>query len=630
MESDSLAQYFSHDEIERLTRGIPSLSQWSASALVPFIVRRLRAPSVIWTNRQWFLERGFDLSHAHTVSRVNSWLLTEFGWIVDSELNGSAGESRTFWADRYGSPDGMSPHGGSGRVATAGRFQAKGIGRTPLVGAESSVGHAHGCQSVAECFREAIWAEISCAEFPHGAIPVIAILDAGLDFSSPDSADRYDQNVRRGILVRPAVVRPAHAERAPLFKHPVSDFVNRQTEDVDRTREMITFWAATSNSSGIASVTDVLKRCVCGIAEQIAFGQVHRLFSGGYFSSNVSIHGELLDFGNMHALPNWARTQVHSVVPGFGDEMRLLGPMIGSLAFHFTKYLRFSNRNELGTSLLGSATAAYQHAWRQFSLSLFQANRLAPDVQNKIYDALRRYYIEQQRTFMKYRFGLLVENRSPPSIDWIHDALISENFAVDSGESRTLDAIAEALRAHAESRQDYLSFATAARLLLPRPSVERRYLLDTLATAIPPVGSGRSLDTHALGRIVSKTVSSARRTWPRLPPDLAVLGHTARDGSSALLCAQSINGPQLAWLEGICGPTGLLHWFEHRFVTTDFAGFDLHRDGCYWWVLCPIQHVGESSWRVTLPGGAVPLPELDVLYPRPAMRWQEALQTHIS
>lgn len=620
MERDSLARYFTPDEIRHLTRGIPSLSQWGASALVPFTVRRLRAPSVVWTNWQWFSERGFDLSHAHTASRISSWLLAEFGWIVDSELNNSTAERRTMWADRYGSPDGMSPHGGSGRVATAGRFQAKGIGRTPLVGAESSVGHAHGCESLAECFREAIWAEIACAEFPHGAIPVIAILDAGLNFSSLDPSDRYDQNVRRGILVRPAVVRPAHAERAPLFKHPLSEFINRQSEDVERTREMIASWAATSGKTGAASVADVLNKCVRAIAEQAAFGQVHRLFSGGYFSSNVSIHGELLDFGNMHALPNWARTQVHSAVAGLGDEMLLLGPLIGSLAFHFTKYLRCGNRDDLGASLFGSATAAYQRAWRAYSLSLFQADRLAPNAQNKIYDALRCYYTEQQRNFVKYRFGLPVENCRPPPTAWVHDALIAENFPVDTSECRILDAVAGALRGHTDRRQHYLSFATAARLLMPRPSVERVYLLDTLGAAIPPVGSRRSLDPHALRCLVHNTVSSARRVWPRLPHGVAVLGHTVRDGSSALLCTQSNHGPQSAWLEGICTPAERLHWFEHRFVAPDFAGFHLHREGCFWRVLCPAQKVGKSSWRVILPDGAISLPELDVSYPCPAIR----------
>ena len=261
MEETAVSRHFSADEIARLKRGLPRLAQWSNSILGPFDARRLRSGAVAWVNHRWFLERGFDLSQGGVRERVIAWLVDEFAWCVATNGKGFASEGRTLWADRYGSSDGSCPYGGSARVATIGCFQVKGIGQTPMVGKGAVAGHTHGCLSLAECLREAIWAEFAEAEFPRGAVPVIAVLDTGLEFSSPDSEDRYDQNVRRGILIRPAVVRPAHAERAPLFGHPVGDFINRQSEDVQRTRDVIARWASVSQNTGGAIIVPSTLKC---------------------------------------------------------------------------------------------------------------------------------------------------------------------------------------------------------------------------------------------------------------------------------------------------------------------------------------------------------------------------------
>jgi hemolysin-activating ACP:hemolysin acyltransferase len=124
-------RYFAADEVGRLERGLTRLSQWSNALLVPFTAYRLRSAMVAWINRRWFLERGFDLENECTRRRVSAWLLDEFGWCVRSDPECGRSNRRTLWADRYGSTDGHAPHGGSGRVATLGCFQAKGIGRTP-------------------------------------------------------------------------------------------------------------------------------------------------------------------------------------------------------------------------------------------------------------------------------------------------------------------------------------------------------------------------------------------------------------------------------------------------------------------------------------------------------------------
>ena len=140
--------------------------------------------------------------------------------------------------------------GACGRVTIIGKFQAKGIGQTPLVGQGAPAGHSHGCMSLAEAVLEALFAEIAAAEFPCAAVPIIAIMDTGLTFSSPDPEDKYDQNVPRAIAVRPAAVRIAHAERAPLFKSSVTGFANVQATDALRTKEIIDTWMASAGRKG--------------------------------------------------------------------------------------------------------------------------------------------------------------------------------------------------------------------------------------------------------------------------------------------------------------------------------------------------------------------------------------------
>jgi hypothetical protein len=620
VEKTAIERHFSDGEVERLQRSLPRLARWSGALLVPFKAHRLQSAAIAWINRRWFLERGFDLGQVVVLRRLTAWLLDEFAWCVQTSSTSFTADARTLWADRYGSSDGFAVHGGSGRVATVGCFQAKGVGQTPLVGQGAPPGHSHGYIALAECLREAIFAEIAAAEFPHGAIPVVAVLDTGLYFSSPNPADRYDQNVRRGILVRPAVFRPAHAERAPLFKHPIGDFINKQSDDVQRTRDVIAHWTASASSrKDAAADAETLTTWIRAIGEQIAFGQVHRLFSGGYFSSNVSIHGELLDLANMHALPNWSRAQVHSVVAGLGDEVKVLRAPIGALAFYFTKYQRRGYAGALAQHLLESATSQYELAWRRYSLALCQAEGLPPDAQDLLHGIFREYFSQQQRHRVKYRFGVPAPQGSLPAAGWLYEALVSEGFVNDQGERRVLSRAAAQLR---RSRADlYVPLSTAVRLLMPRVGIDRRRLLEMLAAAVPR--RGRSLDSKTLDVVVRETVSGARRHWAHLPSGYAVLAHTVCEGSSALLCAQQPKGPRTVWLEGIVGSPASLHWFDSRFEASDFGCLQLRQAGAHWSVMCDAREAEGGVWHACLPCGEVALPPLDVSYAMPARRWME-------
>ena len=183
----------------RLGRGLPNLAAFGDKLFVETAARARPQARVLWLNHRWFAEQGLDSLDASTKAQLHDWLIADFAF----ETAEADSADRTVRADRYGGTDGAT-HGGSGRCAVVGAFNAKGVGRTPLVPEGVDWTHAHGLLSLDEAVREAISAEIAHAELPYGAVPVIAILDGGGEYWTPEG-----QSHRRAILVRPNFVRPA-------------------------------------------------------------------------------------------------------------------------------------------------------------------------------------------------------------------------------------------------------------------------------------------------------------------------------------------------------------------------------------------------------------------------------------
>ncbi len=619
-----IANYFSCTELARLEEGLPRLEEWSSQLLVPFPGKRIHHCSVAWINTRWFEERQFDLRDKCVRERITSWLLDEFSYLSAAGVGGNSPyNDRTLYADRYGSTSGHARHGGSGRVATYGCFQAKGIGQTPLVGLDAAIGHSHGCMSLAEAAREAIYGEIVAAEFPHSAVPVIAIIDLHSAYSSPDLTERYDQNVRRGIAVRPAAVRIAHAQRAPLFKRSATEFVNSQVSDATRTRDVVMKWFSPASFSANPKATAFTLQSLFGnIVEQIAFGQVHRLFCGGFFSSNLDISGALMDFGNMHALSDWSRAQVHSVVDGFGSEMKLLQGLVSSLAFYCTKYLGYDSRISLSRDLYEFAQLHYANAWRAFSVGLFGVTQAAASVRARVHDAIRRYYLEQQRSRMIYRFGERDSGISRGDSKWLYEYLTDQPQVSGhrSRESEVLREIAGVLRGSLTLPQRQVAWHTAERLLRPRETIDRKHLLEELAALCNSRNLNESLSPE-IERYISTAVDSARRYWARMPLGLGTLGHTSRNGSSAVLVTDG-NGPlrRWIWMEGLIGADGTPSWFESPLSKQGGSEFGIRRHGAYWTALMPVCVKGDDLIGC-LPEGEIHIPAMTVIYTRPADGW---------
>jgi hypothetical protein len=269
------------------------LAEFGSKLLVPFGVQPLPNARVLWLNRRWLTQQELPFAEAA--------LLEQFAISTPGE--------RIVHADRYGDPRGTSPHGGSGRVATIGKFQVKGIGPTPLVGDATWI-HSHGHMSLTEAICEAIFGEILDQELPFGAVPAIAIIDCGEVMKTPHG------ELRRALVVRPAALRPAHLLRAASFV-PSTGLAVTPSPDATRVREAIAHLASMKDVDLARlhlprDIAELLDR----LAQQAATADALRLFTGGLFASNVSLTGAILDFGVARALYSWASLQLHAHAQG--------------------------------------------------------------------------------------------------------------------------------------------------------------------------------------------------------------------------------------------------------------------------------------------------------------------------
>ena len=170
--------------------------------------RRLTKSRVLWVNFALLREMGIEVPPEGMTPAFEKKLLDALGYAIpqtsdDPTLFGS--ETKDFYADRYGGL-GMNGNLGSGRAASAGQVQIKGIGRTPMVGRKvEDFGHAHGGASASEGVQEGdLGRDSHIARLPNGANRVLALLiDGNLHRS------RRLEGAAIAVVVRADPLRPA-------------------------------------------------------------------------------------------------------------------------------------------------------------------------------------------------------------------------------------------------------------------------------------------------------------------------------------------------------------------------------------------------------------------------------------
>lgn len=508
------------------------------SLFAPFEVRRVAGASVAWLNDRYFYEAGVDVSTSSARQGVERWLVEQFAFCIPDPARGmdcGGGEARTFLADRYGS-SGASPHGGSGRVGLWCNFQVKGVGPTPLVASGQSWSYSHGCVWMEEAIREAIYSEVVAAEFPHGAVPVIAIIDLGCHYIFPDG----HAGERRALIVRPFVMRPAHMERATLFsRRNGCASLESQQSDVSRVGNAIAAWVAACECRPCRPPACCAERLVNRLADQVSFGRVHRLFHGGYFSSNVAVDGRLIDFGSFRAVPDWGRSFSTPFVPPFGYEAPLLRSMVESLTFCLRKYSGSDAVVPSKEHLLALLDAGLEVGW-EAALRIATCNPDLPSSSIQLQEALSERYSAQQRASVHS----LVESR------WFGDQIMDLDSGCSDKSGVAIAELEELLGSETAKCLvgDALVRKRSIALLLKREGLFRERLQADIYRMLGEI-SGKVL-VESVGSFIDDRLTRQRRFWPLMPARLSVIAQSVSRGCAAVICWDARLENCVLWLEG--------------------------------------------------------------------------------
>jgi uncharacterized protein YdiU (UPF0061 family) len=355
-------------DFEHAFTDLPNSVLHDQSLFEEFTANKLQKSYVIWINRRWFLERGINVLNEHQNASVRQWLLEEFGYGIPQPQDASDAYSpvkRKFYADRYGGY-GIGFHGGSGRCGIAGQFQIKGIGVTPLVSAHSDELHSHGAVTLEESIREAVFAEVASQELPYGAVPVIAIIGTGT---------RTRWNERRAIIVRPNFFRASYIERAHMYR-PRLDSTLEHMKDVIRVREIVNILTtSTGDHKAVGVRIESILQFIRRSAEQLAFVHVARLYYGPFASSNLTINGEILDYGSARSICSWVKVEAVEGAPSFGvDDLIVLEESCEAILFYLEKYNPGSTFAKIDGSPVLLLKESYESQFDIELLSLFGLN----------------------------------------------------------------------------------------------------------------------------------------------------------------------------------------------------------------------------------------------------------------
>lgn len=373
-------------------------------------MKRIDNPKVIWVNEQASL---LDCEYHGSPTDEKSYrehLIQACAFVI-SEAEPSATYG---WADRYGGA-GIGKHGGSGRSAIVNGYSLKGVGPTPLIGLGEGFSHCSGGAYLEEAIREVLFSRLLQRILPHGAVPIFAIIDTGLD-----QAWHLEDRVlleRRVLIVRPFSLRPAHFERA--YRYCPRNYAGKLA-DLRRVQHNFQIF---SEAFGVDWLVQQLEACYLNWAEQIAYSTINGL-ALGTSPSNLNIDGAVLDFGAVSTLPVMAN---YVTSPG------------NTLIAEFTKVTE--SLIELGTSAKnfgGSAFLDFANIMKKRIIDAYES-RLLRDLLSRVglrtcYDRIAdsptareeliRGFLSYYRQTMRLRVDLLarplrVTHRHVPALESI-------------------------------------------------------------------------------------------------------------------------------------------------------------------------------------------------------------------
>jgi hypothetical protein len=506
---------------------------------IPFPVRRIESASILWLNERWFIEKGINILATETLADVEANLLKEFAVESITDLNlddgGTVQEvSHYLWADMYGGSGGTH-HGGSGRAGSINGYNAKGIGRTPLAADNVDFHHSHGYMWLHEAIREIIASEVAAAELPYGAIPIIALIDTGIDFDDVDASEYR----RRVIVVRPDFFRPAHFERSIFFGSSGTED-SYQYHDAIRVRNMVKQAVQPDGvfPNGQASLVEMFAK----FGQQIGAARALRLWQGQFLSSNLSIDGALVDFGAFCAMPDW-RCAERALGECFGNEDHQIHSAIKSVFFNFWKYDR--SGCHLADQAISTIQSNISSSFKSYIYQGLGLNLVDNEKYNQeLYLKTLKYYNKSQMQ------NVIYEDQASLNNPWIYKyfSLACKNDSSDEAE------LCKQYLTYIDNNFPNYLFKSAMRFKVENFFKPREDIypdrLDSFSKKY--VGSDTRKFTHSrqkIERLICSKINASRRIFPLFPDEFVIVYHLIEGAFSIFL---ALIRSEMKWI--VSGP----------------------------------------------------------------------------
>lgn len=256
-------------------------------ALVPFNAQKVKNPQLIWMSN----DLGMGPLQKVAVLEKFSYAISETPCLGTIEFDPM--DLTPMQAERYGGA-GSRGNGGGARCGNIGKYQLKGVGANMLVGEDVPHWYSHGSFNIVDAVCEILYSHALNRAYPGSAVPCFALVmidsEAGFYSDVPDQSTIC--RCPSVILVREAVLRPAHFFRARAFKENDNLGVCLSS-DVHRTRvvnkELL--YKLGSGANFVTYLSEFIRRS----ANHFSFFRIAGVCHGAVSESNLSSDGRWLD-----------------------------------------------------------------------------------------------------------------------------------------------------------------------------------------------------------------------------------------------------------------------------------------------------------------------------------------------
>lgn len=261
---------------------------------VPVKLNKILSTEAIWINRR----ENHELDNGENTAAITETVfLDRYSFVVaDSSLFDGAQIDRSsevvWYAERYGGI-GCGGNAGGARVVHNGSIQLKGNGANCLAKKGTGFYHRYGGLDLHSAVQEIVYTTVLNKILPHGIAKIYGLISTGVKCGHYGSSSRDLIKTWGVILVREAMVRPAHFLRGWITPQDKFKSLLSVGSDVARVRTTNRYLKKLfpSQDEYIRELAKFLTKW----ASQMAFARVARIAHASLVPSNITLLGKWID-----------------------------------------------------------------------------------------------------------------------------------------------------------------------------------------------------------------------------------------------------------------------------------------------------------------------------------------------